>query len=33
MVLSGKVNKDFVLKINSKGGNALGFCGWVWEFL
>lgn len=27
MVLSGKVNKDLVSKINSKGGNALGFCG------
>lgn len=27
MVLSGKVNKDLVSKINSKGGNALGLCG------
>ena len=27
MVLSGKVNKDLVSKINSKGGNAIGLCG------
>ena len=27
MVLAGKVNKDLVSKINSKGGNALGLCG------
>lgn len=27
MVLAGKVNKDLVSKINSKGGNALGICG------
>lgn len=27
MVLSGKVNKDLVSKINRKGGNALGLCG------
>lgn len=27
MVLSGKINKDLVSKINSKGGNALGLCG------
>lgn len=27
MVLSGKVNKDLVSKINSKGGSALGLCG------
>lgn len=27
MVLIGKVNKDLVSKINSKGGNAIGICG------
>ena len=27
MVLSGKVYKDLVSKINSKGGNAIGLCG------
>ena len=27
MILAGKVNKDLVSKINSKGGNAVGLCG------
>lgn len=27
MVLAGKVNKELVYKINSKGGRALGICG------
>ena len=27
MVLAGKINKDIVSKINSKGGSAIGLCG------